>query len=917
MKQKRQNLVLKRPRKREEGEKMPDAVFQSRLIIGIGGQGSKYVNSTIKKLKLFSKRPESAIPPNVEFMIIDSDEESLARCDEIKMKYKLKLTHNVTAIREFNTWLHQKYIPKGEQGAGNMRIFGRALYNTYRNLILNAIVDAANEIQLRAQTNGILVILISALGGGTGSSIITELALDARDRLESTFNEPPLMIGIGILPSPNEESQYRCNACGALKELHFILSQREKHKIAGKDYYNPFNFFAIVGREIKGQYGDVEIKEGIEHFLIDLGFVPSRREKSQEKWLDINDFYQRTIGNEHTFSTLSYYEYKFPIDVLLAYYKAVEDLPRLKDELLEMETWRDSAKRRLEGLKIKKVSIENNIANLEEEIAKEEAKTGLVSALSKSTIRQYRQALQEAKSDLLRTETDIGALESQLETRERQIRDIMIKIEKADAMKKEAHNYLTNPDLSTHFQQVPLNDEEITGLKDIRTDLEEYLYFLEVMKKLEKESDYYRRSLDKVANVGSITNSMINYLPSSEIKIKHEIIDILQKRDLVIQDGFGNVFYGEDKLAHLLTIISTYERNIEEARLGETQALEIGRKFANNAAVKRLFHEAWRYNFAIYSIMMGLKPWAPSPTLPIRLKELEWAQAAYEKKGNPENVMEHHSLFLGEWTAFQELTGVQYAVGNYEETLRRIGEFWKNYDVIDPEAKLDKVPLITAEIIYWLNQLSTYAEGVVIALDEIKIKEKVDTNELVELNARLDLLAEEMIDLGEIMYGFEEKFRQLDKAARKTESDIKGLKILDERKQKKISALLSEDFAATNDDVQWKLENLKKALSGELLEKLEEIEKNIEIDEESTRFQMNRSRYIRLKSSVRKTANDLSKKIDDSLAIMSEMTVAIERLNKCVSPGRRIEVSPRGKEETEPPAKKEKTQIDFSIQEGD
>lgn len=895
---------------------MPEAMFQSRIIIGIGGQGSKYINSTIKKLKLYSKRPESAIPPNVEFMVIDSDEESLARCDEIPMKYKIKLTHNVPAIREFNTWLPVKYIPKGEQGAGNMRIFGRALYNTYRNLILNAIIDAAREIQLRAQTSGVLVILISALGGGTGSSTITELALDARDKLESTFNEPPLMMGIGILPSPNEESQYKCNACGALKELHFILSQKEKHKIAGKDYYNPFNFFALVGREIKGQYGDIEIKEGIEHFLIDLGFVPSRKEKSQEKWLDINDFYQRTIGNEHTFSTLSYYEYKFPIDVLLAYYKAVEDLPRLKDELLEMETWRDTAKKQLEGLKYRKTTIESNIANLEDEISKEEARTGLVSALSKSTIRRHRSALQEAKTDLQRTEADMRVLENQLEIREQQIRDIMDKIERADSMKKEAYNFLTNPDLSTHYQQVPLSEGNIAELKEIRTDLEEFLYFLRVMKQLDKEPDYYRRSLDKVANVGSITNSMINYLPSSEIKIKHEIIDILQKRDLIAQDKFGNVYYGDDKLAHLLTIISTYERNIEESRLGETQALETGRKFANNAAVKRLYHEAWRYNFAIYSIMMGLKPWAPSPTLPVRLKELEWAQAAYDKKGDPESVMEHHSLFLGEWTAFQELTGVQYAVGNYEETLRRIGEFWKNYDVIDPEAKLDKVPLITAEIIYWLNQLSTYVEGVIITLDEIKVKETITTSELIELNARMDLLIEEMIDLGNVLHGFEDKFRQLDKAVRKAETDIRGLKIYNERKQNKISNLLTDDFAENNDDVQWKLENLKNVLSGELLEKLEEIEKNIE-EEESTRYQMNRNKLIRLRNSVRKAANDLSRRIDDALEIMSEMTVSIERLNKHVSPGRRREVVLGEKEEKEAPAKKEKAKMDFSIQEGD
>ncbi len=901
---------------------MVEAVFQSRIIIGIGGQGSRYVNSTIKKLKRYSKKPESAVPPNVEFMVIDSDEESLARCDEIKMEYKIKLSHNVPAIREFNPWIPQKYIPKGEQGAGNIRMFGRALYNTYKNLILTAIVDAARKIHLRAQTSGTMVILISALGGGTGSSIVTELALDARDKLESTFNEAPLMMGIGILPSPNEESQYKCNACGALKELHFILSQKEKHKIAGKDYYNPFNFFALVGREIKGQYGDKEIKEGIEHFLIDLGFIPSMREKSEEKWLDINDFYERTVGNEHSFSTLSYYEYRFPIDVLLAYYKAVEDLPKLKDELLEMEMWREDARKQLERLKINKTSIENSIVHLEEEISKEEARTGLVTALSKSAIRRLRSSLEVTRSDLSRAETDIEALTVQLESCEQQIIAIMQDIERTESRKKEAFVYLTNPALSTHYQQVPLNEAAIGELKVIRTDLEEFMYFLDVMRRMDQENEYYKRSLDKVANVGSITNSMINYLPSSEIKIKHEIIDILQKRGLVYKDEFGNVYYSDDKLAHLLMVISTYDRNIEEAKLGEPSALDIGHKFAKNAAVKRLFHEAWRYNFAIYSIMIGLKPWAPSPTLPTRLKELEWTEAAYNQRGTPESVLEHHSLFLGEWTAFEELTGVHYVAGDYEETLRRIGEFWKNYDVIDPEAKLDKVPLIVAEIIYWLQQLARHIEDVFVTFDDVKVKETVDTGELIELNERMDLLIEEMIELGDLLHGFQEKFLQLNEAARKAELDIKTLKIHNEEKKKKISDLLSDDFAVAGDNAQLGLEGLRDALLKGLPEKLEKIEEKIAGEEESARFRMNKNRFISIKNSLKKTARDLSGSVDDAAEIISRMTVSIEKLNRHVSRGKRKrrirEEGEKGEEEalTEE-EKEEKPAFDFSIQEGD
>jgi hypothetical protein len=413
---------------------------------------------------------------------------------------------------------------------------------------------------------------------------------------------------------------------------------------------------------------------------------------------------------------------------------------------------------------------------------------------------------------------------------------------------------------------------------------------------------------------------MINYLPSSEVKIKHEIIDILQKRGLVHKDEHGNVYYGNDKLAHLLMVISTYDRNIEESRLGETQALNTGGKFATNASVKRLFHEAWRYNFAIYSIMIGLKPWASSPTLPVRLKELEWAEAAYNQKGTPENVLEHHSLFLGEWTAFEELTGVHYVAGNHEETLRRIGEFWRNYDVIDPEAKLDKVPLIVAEIIYWLQQLSKRIDEVFITLEEVKVKDVVDTGELIELNERMDLLIEEMIELGDLLHGFHEKFLQLNEAARKAEMDVKVLKLQNGEKQKRISNLLTDDFAVASDSAQLGLESLKDALLKNLPDRLEEIEEKIAGEEESARFRMNKNRYISIKNSLKKSAKELSGRVDDAVEVISRMTVSVERLNRVVSKGKR-----RGRarevreieEVEEAPKEKEKTAIDFSIQEGD
>jgi hypothetical protein len=202
------------------------------------------------------------------------------------------------------------------------------------------------------------------------------------------------------------------------------------------------------------------------------------------------------------------------------------------------------------------------------------------------------------------------------------------------------------------------------------------------------------------------------------------------------------------------------------------------------------------------------------------------------------------------------------------------------------------------------------------------VKEVVDTGELIELNERMDLLIEEMTELGDLLHGFHEKFLQLNEAARKAETDLKVLKLKNEEKQKKISNLLTDDFAVASDTTQLGLETLKDALLKNLPDKLDEIEEKIAGEEEGARFRMNKNRYISIKNSLKKSAKELSGRINDAVEVISRMTVSIERLNRAISKGkRRRRVQEIGgieeEEETPKEKEKEKAPIDFSIQEGD
>ena len=672
--------------------------YNNRLIIGLGGIGSTIVNNIISQIKLYGD-----IPENVEFMIVDTDPVNLAKCDQVSEKHKIQILPHENQVKLMNPWLDPRLIPpRGANGCGNRRIFGSAVYNTYGSQIIDAANAICREMSQKTGKEGFAVILISALGGGTGSSFIVRSAIDIRNMIEDNFHVKPFMIGLGILPLKREGNIYLANAYGALKELHFLMQQKEEKVVAGMNYLNPFHMFLLAGREIRGQDGSFEVIEGIKHFLIDLGFIPSKREKGEGKWLDFADIHERTLGNEDKFSTLGYYEYRFPKEKLLAYFKIKEEIPRMYQKLAEMKGELGLIQGEIREKKEEAEMLNKRIGDLNNKIFEYETGGGILSSfikISKEKVNEWKITLENARRDLEKAKEILNDLLSKIERKEENIRNIEKKIRETEAKKETLHDELNNPPLFDHLHQVNLKDEEIKFLEERKEMLGEW-NFKRVMEELNREDEYLSFSHEQLTNVEFVYKPLVNYIHTRGRDINPKVMQILTDKEsygLVRKDPDGNPTYADDRVEYIIGVLSTAPENIIPAQYHQEQIKKSLEIYAKDAPIP--YHvppaKTWRYNFAFYTLMIGLKIWPPAQGLKPRLKELGWIKDIYEQR-NHEEVAENCCLFYGKWEAFTALTGIPYKLGNDRRNVRLVTEYWKDYRIITDEALWDQVPLMVA-----------------------------------------------------------------------------------------------------------------------------------------------------------------------------------------------------------------------------
>ncbi len=681
----------------------------NRIIIGLGGQGCRIVDMIANYLD-----SRGGIPMNEAFIFIDSNDADLSGwCRNIKtvqpIIYKRSLpmpSGNIFTTR--NPWFPEKYIALvGGIGAGQRRVFGKALYTLHRDGIGETINKTAQDLVAKTNERGFVVILVSSLGGGTGSSIIPDLSMDIRNWLQTNYKNP-IIFGFGILPSLDEEKITIGNAMAALKELHFILSQKER-----KDrYLNPFKLFVLVGRKVSGAKDDDALREIALRFFTDLGFVPGKKKKAEDKWFDLNDLMTAVAPLTSSFSTIGYHMVEFPANTILRLFETEDKIKEFNSRLVNFQADISSTKDKIISLESQLDSARSNIEKLEDEVNTMELNQGWFSR--KKAIRDTRGKLELAKEQL--RELSFNKNNLSMELKELEARKVSLEAELTNlkAYREKIYQQIRTPPANVNMYLIRLSDEEINRFrgKEERIKInvtEEKLAsnFKQVMEELGRTEEYDTHVHKPFTELQIATNPLLNYQHTmKKDQINPKVLKILLERDFIkIQAESGGIVDEDSKIGYVAAILSSHKSNIDEGKLGKENAENILREtIARSAQMFPLHVPLDRFSVNIYTLMIGLHPWAPAPGYPSRLSDMDKMQEMYERSSNDELFL-HHSLFLGDFQAFSDLTGVPIPLGDTKATVSSVIQFWKNYQLVDKEAKWNRVPITVAEILRRVEEL--------------------------------------------------------------------------------------------------------------------------------------------------------------------------------------------------------------------
>ena len=682
-------------------EKGEDTV--NRIVIGIGGQGGTIVNNILRMLKFKAGKA----PKNEEFLIIDTDQASANACSEVEERKKIILSRPDTILmKNTNRWLPDPYLSAAGAGCGQHRIYGRAMYNVHRERIFSAIGSAASELRNRTGGKDFFILMVCAFGGGTGSSMLLDVAIDIRDWISKQFGSEPVMFGIGILPSSKESVLPTGNALGAMKELHFLMSHTEDIIIDDKNYSNPFKLFFLLGRDLQGQNRDEELERAIPRFLLDLGFLPGGTVETKGKWLDLNDLQNRARGYENRFDSLGYYECVFPTEKLFLYYDIEDEIPRVRQRLVEIEAKISDIRGKIDSQRGELERFEGRIKDVQREIDSYESAAGMFSHVNAAATADAKAKLDRARKKLGGLKEEVFDLEIRASDTEEEKRLAERNLERLEALKNKLFREITSPLNTRSYHQIELSEEEIRRLKKGREDLKN-LSFFEIMKKLDREEEYFRWTHSPINEGDIIFNPMVNYRHSIGEAMASKYIDILHDYGFLLVDAQGNVVNEEEKFGHFIAVLSTRADNFDDARLGGGAFKSmVTERFTKDADVLKLDTPARAHSFAMYTLMIGVQPWAPGPGLPPRLRELEWLERAYNESDFA-RLQRHHSLFYGTPKPFSVITGIPYTPGAEEKNRDMVTNYWKNYEVIEPEAIWNNVPIVLAQCLKMFDDLLT------------------------------------------------------------------------------------------------------------------------------------------------------------------------------------------------------------------
>jgi hypothetical protein len=231
------------------------------ILIGLGGIGGQVVND------IYGRIPESS-RSRVAIHALDTDVNSLRKLEHLKDHVtQTSTTRSVGEYLAQNATL-KSWFPENPQlnrktmteGAGQIRAVSRLAFRAaLEEGKIKGLWESINSIfpiQRDRTIQGVRVIILSSLAGGTGSGIFLQVAMYLREMLERRFGQssvlirgafllPDLFVRTGILDNREWES-VQANGYASMKELNAITlsaagkwSQREEDGITIELEYRP------------------------------------------------------------------------------------------------------------------------------------------------------------------------------------------------------------------------------------------------------------------------------------------------------------------------------------------------------------------------------------------------------------------------------------------------------------------------------------------------------------------------------------------------------------------------------------------------------------------------------------------------------------------------------------------------------
>lgn len=692
----------------------------NRIIIGLGGQGSRVVNEVRKAIL-----EQGAIPPGLEFIAIDSDRVALSNLDSVPEDHRVHLAAPDDNITETVVpWLPHEFRPKAGGGCGMQRLTGKAMYLVHRPRILEAVRDVARKLRQRTQVSDFMVVIVNAFGGGTGSGMAIDFSLDVRGDIKELTGQEPMMFGIGILPSRIETIQ-RANGVAMLKELHFLLSNKEPIVVGGRDHSSPFELYFLVGREVMGIERDEELLQSIMRFTLDLGLIPSasRDHATANKgagWVDLQDIRTLVKGAGHMFSTFGHYRALFPAETLKQWFAALDEVQALRKELPFLLTSLESMRQAQEDKRIV-LAHDQEVLVLARARAAKLRLTGVLGA-NRPELSRFLSDIARADEDIRKRASEALSSELELEAHMKKRATIDSRLRAAELRAEELKAKLLSPAQSRTTYTMPLSHTECEHLNANRHLVLDG-HFASVMKALGRTQDYLDKSMEVVGKNKILYLPLLNYRMAfhTAAAFPPAVLAALRRHGFVRFDAGGNPIVNEEQLWMVMAMLSSNAQNIDATKVSARAFKEVVEgHVARRAEVKLVPALGKPFEVVIHSWMVGVQVAPLAPGYPPRLKELEWLMPEYDQVTREGGLIQHHAFLFGDPLAFARLARAHVDRLDTPGTNERVTAFWAGYSPTDAPARWLQLPPLVAEALACSQTLENSTTLLSNAMDEFR-----------------------------------------------------------------------------------------------------------------------------------------------------------------------------------------------------